>query len=99
MESDSECNEGMAVDELEGREKFIRRFMTGEFQCPDDVFKYEAKLADGEEERRLLVLQLVDQRTQRKPPEYLVEHERNLWVADVNIYTRVAAFVGCSGGI
>ena len=39
MESDSECNEGMAVEEPEGREKFIRRFMTGEFQCPDDVFK------------------------------------------------------------
>ena len=40
-----------------------------------------------------MVLQLVDPRTQRKLPEYLVEHENNIWVADVSIFMRVAAFV------
>ena len=93
VESDNESNEGMAVDEPEGREDFIRRFMTGKFQCPDDVFKYEAKLDDGEKERRMLVLQLADERTQRQLPEYLKEHEKNIWAADLTIYTRVAALV------
>ena len=93
VESDNESSEGMAVDEPERREDFIRRFTTGEFQCPDDVFKYEAKLDDGEKERRMLVLQLADQRTQRQLPEYLKEYENNNWAADLSIYTRLAALV------
>ena len=93
VESNSDGTEDLVIDTTEGRAAFVQGIMAAELQCPDEVFEYKENLSDGEEVRRSLVMQLVDPRSLRNLPAYLVEHERAVWVADVNIYKRLAALL------
>ena len=43
VESDSDSTEDLVIDTTEGQAAFFMRFMAGDIQCPDEVFKYKEK--------------------------------------------------------